>query len=224
MKTFLLIATYLVGVGELVLALYFWMTRSGNTIRKVMALLAFSTGVWVLLSVFIAYKEPSNLVLVVNQLVYVFGILLVTALVHLAILFPIPIVRFDRLHAVLLYLPALIFSAISVSSGALVSDTVGSQIVVGYPVGGPVFPIYNAFLALLFLTGIAIMFLQMKRTDGFMRRNISFIAWSFVLGGLPAVYIDLFGTTFHLMSPNYLIGNLATIIWLGTTMYIVSKK
>jgi len=48
MKTLLLTLTYLVGIGELILAGYFWKTHSGSEIRKVMGMLSMVTGLWVL--------------------------------------------------------------------------------------------------------------------------------------------------------------------------------
>lgn len=189
-----------------------------------MSFFAFSTGLWVILSVLIAYKPPSDFVLLINKYVYVFGIFLVTSFVHLSIIYPIPIVRFDRLHAYLLYLPTTLFSVISICTDSIVSNTIGGNNNVGVPIGGSIFGIYNIYLAILYITGVIILLFQAKRTDGDIHKNLMIVVWSFIIGGLPAVYIDLFGTTFHLVSPNYLIGNIATAVWLGSTSYILLKR
>lgn len=223
-KNILLSLTYLVGIGELILATFFWVTHSKNEIRKVMALLAFSTGMWVILSAIFAYRVTDQTSLIISQIIYVFGVLLVTSFIHLSLIYPFPLVRLDRYHGVLLYLPALIFSVISVTSKAIIQSTTGDTNVAGDIVGGPVYPMYNAYLSIVYLLGIIFLVLQRRRMDGFHRRNLGIVIWSFILGGLPAVYLDLLTPFFHLPNPNYLVGNLASGIWLGATAYIVLRK
>lgn len=224
MKTFLLIATYLVGIGELILAIYFWATNSRNEIRRVMALLAFATGVWVVLSAVNAYRMESSTALFINNLIYVFGALLVTAFLHFTIVYPYPRIRFDELHAALLYLPVSLFSIIALTTTTIVSRTVGSETHAGDVIGGPIFPIYNAYFALLFLVGLSMLIRKITVTDGTMRRDLKLVVFAFALGGLPAVYLDLVIPFFNLSNPNFLIGNLATVIWLGMTTYIITRR
>lgn len=111
-KPLLLLLGYSIGIGELALGIFFHSTNSGSNIRKVMALLCTSTGLWVFISVFVAYKPDSTINHFLTNLVFILGVLLLTTLLHLTILFPIPQVQFNSLHIILLYQPVLIFTAI----------------------------------------------------------------------------------------------------------------
>lgn len=224
MKTVLLTATYLVGVGELVLAIYFWATNQKNEIRRVMALLAFATGMWVLLSAAIAYQPENAVKLFLNDLIYVCGGFVLTAFLHFSIIYPYPRFYFDNLHATLLYVPAVLFSAIALTTRTIVSQSIGGETIAGQVVGGPVFPIYNSYYAILFLSGLCILIRKIAATDGYVRRNLKLVVFAFALGGLPAVYLDLVAPFLNLPNPNYLVANIATVVWLGTVTYIITRK
>lgn len=225
MKTILLTLTYLVGAGELILAIYFWINHSKNEIRKVMSLLAFSTGMWVITSAMIAYRTGGDVTLLINGFVYTFGILLLTTLVYFALIFPFPLMRLDRFHKVLLYVPALIFSIIGFTTRAIELDYIANEKNAGEVVGGPLLPIYNNYLLLLFIISIGLLILQVRRNDGINRNNVRLVLWGVLIGGIPAVIIDLvISTYFPDYVPNFLYGVLSSVIWFGTTTYIVLKK
>ncbi len=224
-KYILLTLTYLVGAGELVLAIFFWVTHSKSEIRKVMALLAFSTGMWVITSAMIAYKSGGNISLLINGFVYTFGILLLTTLIYLTLIFPFPLRRLDWLHKVLLYIPAIIFSVIGFTTRAIEVDYVANQKNAGVVVAGPLLPIYNNFLLFLYVLSIVLLIAQVRRNDGINRQNVKLVLWGVVIGGIPAVIIDLvISTYFPNNVPNFLYGVLSSVIWFGTTTYIVLKK
>lgn len=227
MKTFLLTATYLVGIGELILAIFFWVTHSKNEIRKVMALLAFSTGMWVITSAIVSFADANQFVFFVLSLVYFFGVILMTALLHLALLFPYPLLRLDRLHAWLLYVPAIIFSFIAISTKTIVADYIVNVHISGNVVSGPLHALYNFYLLLLFILSLAIFLYRIRKTDGIHKRNLSIVFWSVLIGGSIPVWLDLIiPIVSHGLydQSNYLIGNIATVIWLGATTYIITKK
>lgn len=223
-KTILLTLTYLVGAGELILAIYFWATNSKNEIRRVMAFLATMAATWVLLSASIAYNITSDWALVANRFIYLTGVFMVTAIVHLALVFPRQVTRIDRFHTILLYIPATLFSSIAVFTDSIVKATRQVGNLPGQPIGGVVYPFYNIYLISLFVGAIFLFVVQRKRADGEHRKNVNILIAAFLVGGLPAVYIDLVSALFKTEPANYLVGNIATAIWLGATTYIVMKK
>lgn len=225
MKIFLLTAAYLVGFGELILALYFWMTRSGDTIRKVMALLAFATGMWAVLSAATSYVGETTLTTLYMKLVFVFGIFLMTALLHLVLVFPLQLFRMDIFHVILLYIPAVIFSVISLTSKAIVEGFTGSSTISGIVIPGPIYNTYNIFLCLPYIASLVALHYRKKQLDGVIRNNISILFWSIIFGGVPAVAIDLvIPVLFPTLYLNTLWANLATVIWLGAITYVVRRK
>lgn len=225
MKTFLLSATYLVGAGELLLAVYFWITNSKNEIRRVMAFLAFVTGMWVVLSAATSYVAQTTLTTFYMKLVFVCGVLLVTALLHLILFYPVKLFRMDVIHTILLYVPAVIFSVISLFSNAIVNGFIGSSTESGRIISGQIYSIYNLYLSFVYLACLVILLYRLKSPDGVSRTNLSIIFWSIMLGGLPAVFIDLLIPVFSIgVKPNALFANLATVIWLGATTYVVRRR
>jgi hypothetical protein len=112
MKELLLISCYIVAALEIALGVYFWVTNSGNEIRKAMVALSLFTGVWVFLSAFTSYKPYADHDYIYSALTYIFGVLLTTAILHLACVFPYKLFQVDRLHVFLGYIPAIIFSAL----------------------------------------------------------------------------------------------------------------
>lgn len=224
MKTFLLTATYLVGIGELALAVFFWVTHSKSEIRKVMALLAFSVSSWVILSAIIAYLPNLKIGLHIDDFIYIAGVLLTTALLHFSLIYPFPLFRIDNVHRLLLYIPALLFSVISLSSRLLVSSYYASTTFVGNIVGGPLYPYYNWYLTVLYVLSLVILFYKQRRLDGFQQKNIRIMFFSILIAGFPAVYTDLLAPMLGWPLPNFLLGVLSSVFWLGPTSYIVLKK
>jgi len=223
MKTVLVSLTYLIGIGELFLAMYFWATNSKNEIRRVMAALALTTGTWVILGALLAYHIPSNVTTYYLAGTYTLGVFVVTLVFHLAVLYPNLVFRFDFFHRILLYVPALIFSFASLTSSAIVSGFSSSSQEVGTVAGGPAYVVYNLYLTLLFLASLGIIRYKIGRSDGINRKNLKLVLVSIFLGGLPSVLIDL---VFPLLGiqVNYLLGVISTLFWLGFTSYIILKK
>ncbi len=225
MKTLLLTLTYLVGAGELVLAWYFWKTHSGNEIRKVMALLALSIGMWVISSAFIAYKPQTDFLILFDRSIYVFGIVLITLLLHFALIFPYPLDVFDLYHRVLFYVPTIIFSVIALSTDTITVGISGSPTIAGETIAGPLLNHYNVYLLLLYVLSILIMVKRLSRLDGDHYRITRLMIIAVIIGGMPAVILDLVmpivAPTVH---PNFLYGNLFSSVWLGATSYVVMRR
>ncbi len=222
MKILLLSATYLVGLAEMFLGFYFWRTNSGDAIRKTMTLLCISTGLWVTLSAFAAYKGGDDLFnLTINRLLIVFGLVLVTSLLHLTILFPFPTFRFDRLHLILLYIPAFLLSVIALFTDAIVMNVVANVDYAGVIIGGPIYPIANFFVLAMYVISVIMLFKKVRISADFHRRNVKTFLVGLLVGGVPAIYIDLIAPIFHLPEPNYLIGALTSVFWLGAICYIL---
>lgn len=223
MKIALVSLTYLIGIGELFLAMYFWVTNSKNEIRKVMAALSLTTGAWVILGALLAYHNPSHATTYYLAGTYTLGVFVVTLVFHLAVLYPNLVFRFDLFHRILLYIPAIIFSFVSLTSSAIVSGFNSSSQEVGIVVGGPAYVVYNLYLSFLFLASLGIIRYKIGRTDGINKKNLKLVLYSIFLGGLPSVFIDL---VFPLIGiqVNYLLGDISTLFWLGFTSYIILKK
>lgn len=224
MKATILTLTYLVGFGELLLAIYFWVTNSRQEIRKVISLLALSTSIWVILSAYISYRETSILVVELLNVVLISGIFLVTSLLYFSVIYPYTFFTFDRLHKFLLYVPAIIFSIVILTTDTVVNNYLVDKYSVGEVVGGSVYPIYNIYLFILLLITLAILSFKIKRTHGFVKQNVKLILLSIVLSGLPAAIISLILPLFSPQLINPLLGNAITGIWLGITTYIVIKS
>lgn len=205
------------------LAGYFWKTNSGSAIRKVMVLLAFSTGMWVIFTGTFTYRwillDYFDLGI---SFVYFFGILFLTALLHLVILFPHKIFPFDRLHTVLLYIPTLILGFAAFTPAIIKENiTPSSGYTTSYP--GPAHWMFNSYLFLMYAMVIILLIVKIKRFDGFSRDNAKTLLWGIILGGLPIVFLDLVLTTLGIY-PNAAVASLFTVVWLGFTTYIIVRK
>ena len=220
----LVILTYIIGAGELLLAMYFLKTNSGVTIRKVMSLLCASTGAWVVTSAFVSYKPNSILVDTIGNFVFFGGLMLLTTLVWLVFIYPNPIVRFDALHVILLYVPVAIFTVILFTTKTILAGTIADANSVGVTIPGPVYWIYNAYHLVLYTVAVSVLIFKSQRYSGYNKRNILIILAALILGGLPGVFLDLIAPFFNLYNVNYLYGNLASVFWLGGVTYILISK
>lgn len=225
MKTLLLTLTYLVGAGELILAIYFWVTNSKNEVRKVMALLALSTGIWVVTTGLTSYVQQTSSNIIFGKLVFIGGVVLISSLLHFVLIYPIPLFRMDRWHAILLYIPAILFSIMIVTTDAIYKRFTGSPQDAGQVIPGPIYNIYNLYILTLFILSLIVLLFRARQSDGLIRRNALLFFWAVLLGGIPAVIIDLFIASFVRDSkPNALYGVIASIIWLGMITSLVLKK
>lgn len=225
-KTILLTATYLVGIGELILAVFFWATHSKSEIRKVMALLALSTGLWVITSGLTAYRSSDGFIAFTNGMVFLSGALLINLLLQLTLIFPFPIIRFDRLHRILLYIPVLIFGLIAFFTNGLQLGSTGSARNAGQVIPGPVYWVYNVYVLLLYVTIVLLLVWRSRRLDGYHRYINNSLLLGVTIGGIPAVFVDLVVPLFFpsLLEINYLYGVIFTGVWLGTTTFIITRK
>lgn len=226
-KIILLTLTYLVGAGELILAIYFWVTHSKSEIRKVMALLAFSTGMWVITSAFTCYKSQTDFLMFVSDLVFFFGMLLIALLLYFCLIYPFKLFNIDIIHKLLFFLPVLIFTIIIFTTKTIVAGMIGSENESGAVISGPLHSVYNLYLIILYVSVLYVLFYRIRKLDGVIKRNYKIILGSIVIGGLPAVFISLVVPTFFPQiqeTANPIYGNLSTLIWLGTTTYIIKRK
>lgn len=221
-KTLLLTATYLVGIGELILAVFFWATSQKQEVRKVLGMLSFFTGTWVLLSAFVAYRTNTS---IPDRFLFTFGAFLITALMHFSFIFPYRLFHFDRLHAALLYVPAVLFSIIAFTTNSISLGSFATPTYAGEVIPGPVYPIYNLFFAFIFLLSVGIFVYRFVKSSGLHKVIVGRILSGVILGGLPAVFVDLLQHSFFPDSkPNFLYGSVLTAAWLGIIGYTVLKK
>lgn len=220
----LIAINYAIGIGELVLGLFFIKTNSGNEIRKVMAFLAFITGLWVLVITFNAYNINVNSAAQLDKWTYVFGAFIVTALFNLALIFPYRLLRLDWLHYVLLYVLPFFLSALALSSNEIIrsySTGIGNS---GTWYGGSLYWIYNLYMFVMYTGTVAIFFHRYPKMDGIHRKNLRLVIYSIVLGGIPAVLFDIVIPLFTNQGRFPLIGTTSTVVWLGVTAWIIRKK
>ncbi len=222
MKTILLTATYLVGAGELALAIFFWVTHSKSEIRKVMALLAFSTSVWSITNAMTSYVNPSKLVDIALGLIFVAGVFIVTILIHFTLIFPFRLFLLDRLHFFLLYLPAFIFSLTASFTKTIVSSYMVALDNPGFVNKGPLFVLYEVYISVLFLTALMILSKRIKKLDGLHKKNTKIVFWSILVGGTPAIIFNLWFVFFGILV-NPLVPVLFGLAWVGGTTWILLK-
>lgn len=220
MKTLLLTLTYLVGAGELILAIYFWVTNSKNEIRRVMALLAFSTGMWVILNGLTSYVIPNAFVTVALNLLFIFGFLIALFLVWFSVIYPHPLVRLDSLHKMLIGFVILSYSYIALFTNTIyISYDVGLENP-GFVVPGPTFGYFNYSISFLFTIAIAVMLLRRKESVGLQKRNWTILLSTIVAGGLPAIVLNLW-SVFYSIRVNPLLAVIPSIFWVAGTIYII---
>ncbi len=224
MKELAIIATYLIGLGEVLLGLFFWKTNGNQIIRKILGFLAIVTGAWVLSTVGAAYTENATAQNLLPRLTYAFGVFMVTAVLLFSLLFPLPIIRIDRFHIFLLFIPAIIFSFEIFGTNTVLNYYVSSSTFQGAWHGGPLFQYYNIYLIALYTLAIGILLYRLRKADVTYRHTLLPVALSFVLGGLPGVINDLIIPLFTGYAKDPLYGTSATLVWLGVTSYIVLKK
>lgn len=224
MKLLLLVLTYAIGLGEIVLGIFFWATNSKNDIRRIMAFLALATGLWVTLTAASAYvPEYKGIDWVVNG-VMVFGLLLLTLLVHLSVIFPYPIKVLDRLHLVLLYLPVLFFSSFAFFTKTLIQAYVVTPDISGQFIPGPLYSFYNVYSAILFCAAIFILGMKLKKSSGIHQKSIGFLLFTIIIGGMPGVISYLILPLFTTANINGMVGVISSGVWLGGVTYIVARK
>lgn len=223
MKTLLLTATYCVGILEVLLAFYFWKTNFRDQTRRVTGFLTFCIGAWVIFNGMTAYRDDSSAIHPVVTALFIAAVFLVTAFVHFAMLFPVRMLAFDRLHTLLLYIPPTIIAGILLLSNAIVKDFFIARDITGYVIPGPLYPLFLVYLVVGILTALCVLMFKTTRLSGFMRRNTLLVFWSFLAAGIPAIIQVAF---FESRGANYnsLITPLLSGVWLGITGYILVKR
>lgn len=223
MQTFLLTATYLIGLTELAFGLYFWKTNAGNQTRKVAGTLALSMSAWVLLNALTAYRNPSAFTDLALPFIYLSVIVFMIAMVHLALLFPIPLVRLDRLHVFLLYLPVAFFIQPVFGTQTIVQGYVVNPTISGYAIPGPLYPLFTTFVLTALLAAIILFIRQIVRTGGELRKKAITVFLSLsipVIGGVGYnIPHELRGVEY-----NSLVVPFLTSVWVALTSVIVLRK
>lgn len=224
MKEFLIWISYAIVAGALFLALFFLKTQSGSVIRRMMALLAASTGMWVLATTLGAYNANGDITNITSRWTYVFGLLMVTSLFLFSSQFPVASFRLDRWHLVFIGAATAAFSIFILSSSDIIASYSASPAEQGTWHGGSLYWLYNVYLFLFYFGSLIILLAKTNRTDGILRRNLQLVTTSIFLGGMPGVVNDLLLPLFTNTARTPLIGTISTILWLGMTSYILVKK
>lgn len=224
MKTVLITLTYLVGIGELVLAGYFWKGNAKNEIRRIMAFLSCTVGLWVLSLASNAYAVNDPVTVIRDKLTFILGLLLLTTALRFSIAYPFSLKRFDWLHNLFLYLPCVIFGYVIIATNDIIAGYHSSDSLSGEWIGGPLYRLYALYLLALFIILIVHLLMKRRRTDGIQRADITTVAASILFGGSPGAVLYLLVPLFTNVARYPLIGALSTVVWLGMTAYIVVRR
>jgi len=221
---FLYWLTWIVGISEIIFGFYFVATNSKLEIRRVMASLCFSVGLWSVLSAFISYSEPSSINLLATKLVFVLGAMVIISLLHVILVFPYKYFAIDGVHRFLMYVPTVIFSIIALFTSTVVAGHSVTPTSHGFVTPGELTIFFDNFLILEFVILMVILFHRHTWLDGIFRRNNHIFIVSVILGGLPGIVISLFLPSYlpHIsISPLY--ANLSTGLWVLGCLFIISK-
>lgn len=224
--TLLIAFTYLISTIAFVLALYFWKTNSGSTIRKVMVFFLLFTGLWIGTSAAAAYRSPGQLTDFLVTLVYIFGFFGLTTLLHFQLVYPLPIFRMDTVRNILLhtslYAPPVLFSVLLLFTKTIVKENIYGTYYDGTSELGPLFIVYNLYLLALFLTSLVVSFRRWYPKTSFHRKNVQLVFWSILIGGLPTIILNLVLPSFYNIYPDPLYGVLTNTVWMGAIIYIIT--
>lgn len=212
----------IIGIGELLLALYFWRTNSGSRIRWTVGLVALSMGMWVLLNVLTSYTERTALTDALVPILFFSVVILFLSILHLCLEFPYPMFRVDRLHILLLYAPAAIFAHVLFFTNGIVRDYQLDPSSPGYVIPGDFYPVFAGLIAIGLVASISLLIWKARRTEGVFRRNVLLVLCSFLIPGLPGLYFVLTREAVG-ASYNSLITPIVSGVWLGITGYIVFR-
>lgn len=225
MKILILTVTYVIGISQLAVAVFFWITRSGSEVRKVMSLVAFSASLWVITSAITSYVPDPAGVKQPVAFVYFFGAVLVTSLLHFVLVFPLPIQQINKLSVSLLYLPVVIFSYILFFTKYIVAGYESSNYWAGRVITGPLFGLFNIFFFVVFFSTLFVCFWRSFIAPGIQPRVQKSFFWSLVLGGVPAaILFFLVATTTPELQINTLVGVIPTGLWVATTAWIAIRN
>lgn len=189
-----------------------------------MAAFSFFVGIWVIASSINAYAQATTFANLISSVAYSAGVLLLTFLLYFSVIFPHPIIRIDKLHKLLIFIPALIF-IFSSTTKSLEIKYFAQNNYTNEIEKGPLLIVYNNYLTLLYIISVISLYFQTKKSGTFLHSKPALVFWSVILGGLPAVIIDLIVVSyFPTININSLYAVLGTAFWLGITSYIILEK
>lgn len=223
MKTAFIFFSYIVGIGELILALYFFATHSQQTIRKIMGLFSFFMALWVILNALTSYREPSVAVTNAVPFIYFSVVMLVTLCVHFGLLFPFQQHRLDRLHVLLLYLLPVMMAFPIFGTSTIISGYRISPEIPGYTLPGPLYPLFAGYMVIGFCAFLALLISKIRKSSGDAKRNGIIVLLSLLIPGAPGLFFIVFGE-WRGAAYNTMIAPMLTSVWLVLTSYIVLKK
>ncbi len=222
-KDILLTLTYLVGIGELILGVFFWVTNSKSEIRKVMSIMVISTGLWVISNALTSYTNPSIFINVAVNSIFIFAIIFVLSLIYFSFIYPYPIFRFDKIHKLLFISIGIIYSCLAFFTKTIYSSYQITPNSPGILTPGPLFAFFQISIAFLFILAIILLIIRYNKIDGPHKQNLAILIASIVVGGVPAIILNLWATFFAVIT-NPLLAVLPSGFLIGGTVLIISRK
>lgn len=223
MKTFLLVLTYFVGSSELVLGAYFWATNSNNEVRKLMSLMALSTGLWVITNGLASYTNPSVFINVIVDSIFVFAYIFSLSLVYFSFIYPYPIIKIDKLHKSLFLFVGIIYTYLAFFTNTIYSSYTITPSSPGTLNPGPLFIFFQISISITFITAIILLMLRYNKIDGSHKKNLAILITSIFIGGAPAIVLNMLYIIFSIyVNPLYAV--IPSVLWVGGTSYILLRN
>lgn len=219
MKDILLISIYIVSSLEFLFGLYLLKTQSGSNVRKMASAIALTISIWVLLNAFVSYRDSSHTVLVFTQILYFVATLMIIEILHLSLIYPLPLFRLDRVLAFLLYVPLGLFTFLFFRTDQIIRNIVINRNIPGYIIPGESYQLFNGFVSLVFFLVILILLLQIKRSYGHWRKTTIILALGVFFPGLMTLILNVWNQA-SWINYNTLIAPILSIIWLFLMAYI----
>lgn len=223
-KNILLIIAYFISATELFFAAYFWKTNGGNTVRKIMAALLLATGLWVGNTAITTYRAPGPLVDFLATMVYVISTFSLTLLLHLALIWPVPMKWMSVKRVTSLYIPPVFFGILLLLAKTVVSKNVAASNYYGHSEPGPLFIIYNLYLLALFISAAIVAYRRAYPKINRLSDYAGMFFWSVLFSGLVPATLDLVMVPLFKMDVNPLFGVIPNVVFIGTIGYIVSRR
>lgn len=217
----------IIGLAELGLAIYFWMT-AGDRVRRYFALFVLGVSMWVFTSGLanILYSElrPISQATILNNHFLFWGpVIALSSLLIVTWLFPFPSYAIEAPAKLVLLFPILLFGLLIFFTDTIVvsvSHTLPYESVVY----GQAYPYFILFVLVYYFWSLITLIRKYRIAVGFQKAILSKFLIGIAGSGVIGVYTNgLMPLLFNDQSLWWL-GPEASIIWLSITGYVMLKK
>jgi hypothetical protein len=211
----------IVGLLELVFAIYLFTRYEKSKSITFFALFALSVSGWVLANSFGIFI-PQGIFDVIGRMSFLFSSFIFPLLYLFILEHPYPVTNVHSRFIFFTFLPSVIISLIIFFSNSIVQGFI--QVSYGETIYGNLFPCFSLFIICWFLLILAEMFYKRRKLDHLHRWQMSLLLIAIVISGI-------FGITFTILLPSvfnirfaYWLGPASSVIWLGFMWVIIRRK